>query len=756
MPGLNPAQLEDIVSKLPDEQLAQSLRDPNSQIPAFMALSEIKRRQTMRNAAQAQQATGPTVREGVAGFAGGGWLGNMFDFEKFNLKKIGNSIKENPERAFLGGLDPVGRKLWGTILNKDYDHALNAYGGPSDETYAQAEAQGINTGPSEASHRVAQAIATIYAGGALGSLAGKAANAGQAAMAGTTAAEGAAGAAEAGQAAQAASAADAASTASTTSGFGGAGTDASVGGIGNMETATSAADAAGSTGATTSSGFGGSGTDQGVSGFGKSASTSPFKAKGATQLGTMGAQYGGSGSGDRTVKRQRKKYSANPGEEYTEYEYDPDNQDYLEDTSEGQFYRPVTRRFADGGLVEDEQELLRAYLAGKGKLPKRSGLSALEATMTPMGDAVGYGTTGGLLGLSNPMYEGEDEWVDRAKAKSPQAKQAQAGNDPMPVLTPQAPMPAGGASARMSGPAFQAIPLPNVLTKEQALGMLPAAPKRQFTDVDASATRADELKARYGQNFSKAEEAQEKRRQRLEARRGDDKNMALLKAGLGIMGGTSSNAFENIAKGAMGGVDYYAQAQEAQRREEDAVAKGDMDLAAAMHQDKLQLLQLAMGESGKRDEAANADSNVEYQRGLSALGMVRESEKDRTSVQRDNAKFKNEMSLAQWRAANTAAGGGRDELKVDNAMAQKVFGQLVARDEQRIAELSAKEPKGQLTLNEKRELAALRSPNRMREITQQAYDAVGSPGGAYYKRSGREYDGGIGGMGGVIDATTKR
>lgn len=755
MAGLNPAQLEDIVSKLPDEQLAQSLRDPNSQIPAFMALSEIKRRQTMRNAAQAQQATGPTVREGVAGFAGGGWLGNMFDFEKFNLKKIGNSIKENPERAFLGGLDPVGRKLWGTILNKDYDHALNAYGGPSDETYAQAEAQGINTGPSEASHRVAQAIASIYAGGALGSLAGKAANAGQAAMAGTTAAEGAAGAAEAGQAAQAASAADAASTASTTSsGFGGAGTDASVGGLGGMESATPAAEATGST-ASTSSGFGGTGTDQGVGGFGKT-SVSPLKAKGASQLGMMGANYGGSGSGDRRPKKERKKYSTNPGEEYTEYEYDPDGQDYLEDTSEGQFYRPVTRRFAEGGLVdEDEEELLRAYLSGRGKLPKRSagGLAGLGA---PMGDNIGYGTTGGLLGLSTPMYEGEDEWVDKVKVKNPQAAAAKAAaNDPMPVLTPQPPAQAGGASVRVSGPAFQAIPLPNVLTKEQALGMLPAAPKRQFTDVDASATRADELKARYGQNFSKAEEAQEKRRQRLEARRGDDKNMALLKAGLGIMGGTSSNAFENIAKGAMGGVDYYAQAQEAQRREEDAVAKGDMDLAAAMHQDKLQLLQLAMGESGKRDEAANADSNVEYQRGLSALGMVRESEKDRAAVQRDNAKLKNEMSLAQWRAANTAAGGGRDELKVDNAMAQKVFGQLVARDEQRIAELGAKEPKGQLTLNEKRELAALRSPNRMREITQQAYDAVGSPGGAYFKRSGREYDGGIGGMG-VIDATTKR
>lgn len=749
MPGLNPAQLEDAVSKLPDAQLAQALRDPNSQIPAFMALSELKRRQSMRNAAQAQQATGPTVREGVAGFAGGGWLGNMLDFEKFNMKKIGNSIADNPERLFLGGLDPVGRKLWGTVLNKDYDHALNAYGGPSDETYAQAEQAGVNTGPSEASHRVAQAIASIYAGGALGNLAGQAANAGQAAMAGTTAAEGAAGAAEAGQAAQAAEAASAANT--TATGFGGVGTDASVGGIGGMDTATSAADAAGSTGATTSSGFGGAGTDQGVGGFGKTA-VSPLKGKGATQLGMAGANYGGAGSGERSWKKKRKTYSTNPGEEYTEYEYDPDGQNYLEDTSEGQFYRPVTRRFAEGGLVDDE-ELLREYLAGRGKLPKRSagGLSTLGA---PMGDDIGYGTTGGLLGLSNPMYEGDDEWVDKVKVKNPQAAAAKAAaNDPVPVLTPQQ-QPAGGASMRASGGGFQQIPLPAVMTMDQALGRLPAAPKRQFTDLDASDKRAEELRGRYGQDFSKADEAQEKRRQRMEARRGDDKNMALLKAGLGIMGGTSSNAFENIAKGAMGGVDYYAKAQEAQRQEEDAIAKGDIDLANARHQDKMALLQLAAGEGARRDTATNADADVDYQRGLTAAGMVRESEKDRNTVQRDNAKMRNEMAIAQWRAANTLAGRG-DELKVDNTMAQKVYAQNVARDEQRIAELAAKEPKGQLTLNEKRELAQLRSPNRMRELVQSAYDAVGSPGGAYYKRSGREYDGGIGGMG-VIDATTKR
>lgn len=125
---------------------------------------------------------------------------DMLKFEGFNLKNIGKTIKENPEQLFLGAMEPVGGKLWGEILHKDYDEPLNAFGGPNSSTYDKAEAEGIDTGWSESSHDAARIIAAIYAGGYAASAAGAggAAGAGAGAGAGEGAAAAGAGAGAAG------------------------------------------------------------------------------------------------------------------------------------------------------------------------------------------------------------------------------------------------------------------------------------------------------------------------------------------------------------------------------------------------------------------------------------------------------------------------------------------------------------------------------------------------------------------------------
>lgn len=95
------------------------------------------------------------------------WLGDVFDFEKFAFGDMWGQIKDDPERLLLGAATPVGSKVWGGILGKDWkdEPILDYFGGPASGTYERAEAAGIDTKAGGQAHDVAKAIASIYAGG---------------------------------------------------------------------------------------------------------------------------------------------------------------------------------------------------------------------------------------------------------------------------------------------------------------------------------------------------------------------------------------------------------------------------------------------------------------------------------------------------------------------------------------------------------------------------------------------------------------
>lgn len=121
------------------------------------------------------------------------WLGDVFNFEQFNAKEMLNKIGKDPERIFIGAADPFASKVWGKILNKDYEPVVDQWGGASADTYDKARAQGINTGPGATMHGVARTIAGMYAGGAASNAMGGASSAGGGSgllNSGTTAAEG--------------------------------------------------------------------------------------------------------------------------------------------------------------------------------------------------------------------------------------------------------------------------------------------------------------------------------------------------------------------------------------------------------------------------------------------------------------------------------------------------------------------------------------------------------------------------------------
>ena len=69
-------------------------------------------------------------------------LGDMWDFEKFNLKGMWDKIRDDPERIFIGAGDPLSSKMWGEILHEDYDPIVNQWGGPTGSTFDKAAANG--------------------------------------------------------------------------------------------------------------------------------------------------------------------------------------------------------------------------------------------------------------------------------------------------------------------------------------------------------------------------------------------------------------------------------------------------------------------------------------------------------------------------------------------------------------------------------------------------------------------------------------
>lgn len=117
------------------------------------------------------------------------FLGNVLDFEGFNLKNIGKKIAKNPEQLLIGAGDPLTAGVWNGVLGTDYKPLVNEWGGATDETYQKAQDAGINTGPGKSMHGVAQGIAGLFAGsygaGKLGGLLGNSsAGVGQAGNAG--------------------------------------------------------------------------------------------------------------------------------------------------------------------------------------------------------------------------------------------------------------------------------------------------------------------------------------------------------------------------------------------------------------------------------------------------------------------------------------------------------------------------------------------------------------------------------------------
>lgn len=92
-------------------------------------------------------------------------------FEKFNIGKMWDAVKKNPQRLFIGAVDPIGTKIANKVTGSNFKPMVNQLGGPTSERYAQAEAKGIDTGLAKDLHKIAGTVAGFYGGQGLASLA---------------------------------------------------------------------------------------------------------------------------------------------------------------------------------------------------------------------------------------------------------------------------------------------------------------------------------------------------------------------------------------------------------------------------------------------------------------------------------------------------------------------------------------------------------------------------------------------------------
>lgn len=104
---------------------------------------------------------------------------------------------------------------------------------------------------------------------------------------------------------------------------------------------------------------------------------------------------------------------------------------------------------------------------------------------------------------------------------------------------------------------------------------IPNRPKEGAQDQAKPETKTVKEEAVKGESYGdKLERLLSEREGRLSAQREQDKNLALLAAGLGIMGGQSPYAAQNIGAGALKGVEQYGSARKLTRQEEEDILAG--------------------------------------------------------------------------------------------------------------------------------------------------------------------------------------
>lgn len=131
---------------------------------------------------------------------------------------------------------------------------------------------------------------------------------------------------------------------------------------------------------------------------------------------------------------------------------------------------------------------------------------------------------------------------------------------------------------------------------------------------DAAKVKSREAMGAGGDDISSLKEMLDERSKSLKNQKSIDNYMALLQAGLGMMGGTSPYAMANIGQGASKGITHLADARKSQIAEENAILSGRLGVSRAQLYEQSRRDALARG-------IANDKFNQAYKTNMYGLGV---------------------------------------------------------------------------------------------------------------------------------------
>lgn len=166
-------------------------------------------------------------------------------------------------------------------------------------------------------------------------------------------------------------------------------------------------------------------------------------------------------------------------------------------------------------------------------------------------------------GVDKPSFFPQSSLSTKRPEPNPIVQRESAGVKPKPVPVPSAP--AAAPSAAPAVPAVSTAPSAQDLQAFDQATALFEAERR----ANAPKTKEEAVQSYWDKVMGQMEAS----RADIAKQRADDKNMALLAAGLGMLGGTSPYAFANIGQGGMSGVSYLSEANKQRAAEKAALDK---------------------------------------------------------------------------------------------------------------------------------------------------------------------------------------
>ena len=180
-------------------------------------------------------------------------------------------------------------------------------------------------------------------------------------------------------------------------------------------------------------------------------------------------------------------------------------------------------------------------------------------------------------------------------------------------------------------------PVPKRATPNDPTLMAEAAPPGMPQAPKAAAAPTPEAKPEEDSDIAALRKSIAARRGELGKQREQDKYMALLAAGLGMMGGTSKYALENIGKGAMQGVAAAAASRKEQREAEQDVLASELGLSRATLYEKMRVDQLKGNKeiAAAKNAVAQQLADIKKQQGYRDAADMWLNSPNRTALEAD-------------------------------------------------------------------------------------------------------------------------